>query len=99
MAQLAAEHGGDAGKANEATTAATTTTDDADKDKSDEGDKSKEKPAGETVVHASGLKADGGDFDAANPGAGQEADREWPLPDKKICACEMSFPIPANLGA
>lgn len=30
---------------------------------------------GEKYVKSSGLKADGGDFDAANPGAGKEADR------------------------
>jgi len=30
---------------------------------------------GEQYVHASGLKADGGDFDASRPGAGREADR------------------------
>lgn len=29
---------------------------------------------GEKYVKSSGLKADGGDFDAANPGAGKEAD-------------------------
>lgn len=31
---------------------------------------------GEKYVKSSGLKADGGDFDAANPGAGKEADRK-----------------------
>ncbi|TAQ86078.1 hypothetical protein B7494_g5595 [Chlorociboria aeruginascens] len=30
---------------------------------------------GEKYVKSSGMKADGGDFDAANPGAGKEADR------------------------
>jgi len=30
---------------------------------------------GEQYVKSSGMKADGGDFDAANPGAGKEADR------------------------
>jgi len=30
---------------------------------------------GEQYVKSSGMKADGGDFDAANPGAGREADR------------------------
>ena len=30
---------------------------------------------GEKYVKSSGLAADGGDFDAANPGAGKEADR------------------------
>lgn len=32
---------------------------------------------GEKYVKSSGMKADGGDFDAANPGAGKEADREF----------------------
>ncbi len=31
---------------------------------------------GEKYVKSSGMKADGGDFDASNPGAGREADRE-----------------------
>ncbi|KAK3302497.1 uncharacterized protein B0T15DRAFT_543093 [Chaetomium strumarium] len=31
---------------------------------------------GEEYVHSSGLKADGGDFDASRPGAGREADRK-----------------------
>lgn len=30
---------------------------------------------GEKYVKSSGMKAEGGDFDAANPGAGKEADR------------------------
>lgn len=30
---------------------------------------------GEKYVKSSGMKADGGDFDASNPGAGKEADR------------------------
>jgi hypothetical protein len=32
---------------------------------------------GEKYVKSSGLKADGGDFDAAKPGAAKEADREF----------------------
>lgn len=32
---------------------------------------------GEKHVKSSGMKADGGDFDAANPGAAKEADREF----------------------
>lgn len=35
---------------------------------------------GEQYVKSSGLKADGGDFDAANPGAGKEADSELSSP-------------------
>jgi hypothetical protein len=33
---------------------------------------------GKQYVKSSGLKSDGGDFDAANPGAAKEADREFP---------------------
>lgn len=33
---------------------------------------------GEKYVKSSGMAADGGDFDASNPGAGREADREFP---------------------
>jgi hypothetical protein len=32
---------------------------------------------GEKYVKSSGMVADGGDFDAASPGAGKEADREF----------------------
>ena len=35
---------------------------------------------GEQVVTATGLHADGGDFDATKPGAGREADREFSFP-------------------
>ena len=34
---------------------------------------------GEKYVKSSGMKADGGDFDASNPGAGKEADRKHNL--------------------
>jgi hypothetical protein len=34
---------------------------------------------GEKYVKSSGMVADGGDFDASNPGAGREADREYIL--------------------
>ena len=37
---------------------------------------SKGEGTGEKYVKSSGMKADGGDFDASNPGAGREADRE-----------------------
>ncbi|KAL8397717.1 hypothetical protein RB594_004427 [Gaeumannomyces avenae] len=78
LEQVAREHGGDAGSAAH---------DDADADaakpqqtpsapKEDEGvKKSESRGSGEKFVKASGLAADGGDFDAANPGAGREADR------------------------
>lgn len=35
------------------------------------------KGTGEKYVKSSGLQADGGDFDASNPGAGKEADRTY----------------------
>lgn len=38
-------------------------------------DGGKDKGTGELYVKSSGLKADGGDFDATKPGAGREADR------------------------
>ncbi|KAF2087462.1 hypothetical protein K490DRAFT_65849 [Saccharata proteae CBS 121410] len=39
------------------------------------GEHGKEKGTGEQYVKSSGLAADGGNFDASNPGAGREADR------------------------
>jgi hypothetical protein len=50
--------------------------------KADDGDdgpqkESKGEGTGEKYVKSSGMKADGGDFDAANPGAGKEADRTF----------------------
>jgi hypothetical protein len=52
--------------------------------KADDGDdgpqkESKGEGTGEKYVKSSGMKADGGDFDAANPGAGKEADRKFSL--------------------
>ena len=43
-----------------------------------EGDEESHKSSGtgEQYVKSSGLQADGGDFDATNPGAGREADRK-----------------------
>ena len=38
---------------------------------------SKGEGTGEKYIKSSGMKADGGDFDASNPGAGREADREF----------------------
>lgn len=72
VAVLAREHGGDAGQANHEPT----TTGDAKPDETAKTDDKKESEGtGEKVVHASGLAADGGDFDASKPGAGVEADR------------------------
>ena len=78
IADVAKEHGGDAGNANESVgkkegDAPTGAADDED----DDGPQttSHGEGTGEQYVKSSGLKADGGDFDAAAPGAGREADR------------------------
>ncbi|KAK1756107.1 hypothetical protein QBC47DRAFT_180283 [Echria macrotheca] len=81
--QVAREHGGDAGKSG--------SDESLSDDKKGEGEKGEGKGegpgglpkvdggenegTGELYVKSSGLKADGGDFDAAKPGAGREADR------------------------
>lgn len=51
-----------------------------EEDKSGEGEaqKSEKEGTGEQYVKSSGLAADGGDFDATNPGAGAEANRKAP---------------------
>ncbi|KJZ76060.1 hypothetical protein HIM_04516 [Hirsutella minnesotensis 3608] len=69
--ELAREHGGDAGNVGDASKERHTGED-------AEGDESKEhesKGTGEQWVKTTGFAADGGDFDAAKPGAGKEADR------------------------
>ncbi|KAG6210884.1 hypothetical protein E4U35_004176 [Claviceps purpurea] len=79
LATVAKEHGGDAGNLETESeskskskgpgsleNASSKATD--DKDEQDKG-------TGELYVRASGLAADGGDFDASRPGAGREADR------------------------
>jgi len=79
VAKLAAEHGGDAGNLDgEKQAGGDGEGKDAEGD--DEDDDGPQKTShgegtGEKYVKSSGLKADGGDFDAANPGAGKEADR------------------------
>ncbi|KAK0673872.1 hypothetical protein QBC41DRAFT_298340 [Cercophora samala] len=65
---VAKEHGGDAGaKAREEKKGQRSSSVDTQEDH--------EEGTGELYVRSSGLKADGGDFDAAAPGAGKEADR------------------------
>lgn len=81
VADVAADHGGDAGKA--ASDEASTTSGNksgglagehgTDDPKHDEV---KAEGTGEKWVKTSGLAADGGDFDATKPGAGREADRK-----------------------
>ncbi|KAL7918523.1 hypothetical protein ACQKWADRAFT_303916 [Trichoderma austrokoningii] len=80
--ELAAEHGGDAAAAATATATATAAETDsstavsaAPEEKKPELAGNEHEAMGEQHVKSSGLAADGGDFDAANPGAGQEADR------------------------
>jgi len=51
---------------------------------------------GEKYVKSSGMKADGGDFDAANPGAGKEADR---LLEEKGIHHEVPATTPATSTA
>lgn len=74
IADVAKEYGGDAGKAAPSENVDVA----ADQDEADgEGPQSKSmgEGTGEQYVKSSGLKADGGDFDASAPGAGREADR------------------------
>lgn len=73
VAVLASEHGGNAAAAAKDVKTETTADESKEESKEDDG---KSKGTGEQVVHASGLNADGGDFDASKPGAGHEADRE-----------------------
>lgn len=72
LSTVAREHGGDAGT-HGTETAASSRKPGAGSDLP--ADQSQEQGTGEKYVKSSGLQADGGDFDAANPGAGREADR------------------------
>lgn len=82
--EVAKEHGGDAGQ-NKSTGSVNDTSSGVTKtsSKDDAGDedgpnaKSKGEGTGEKYVKSSGLKADGGDFDVSQPGAGREADRKF----------------------
>jgi hypothetical protein len=78
---LAKENGGDAGKAS-SSDVALNKKDSAPAEEEEDGPQKKStgEGTGEQWVKSSGLKADGGDFDAANPGAGKEADRECYAP-------------------
>ena len=80
LAEIAREHGGDAGIQEGASK-------DADNKDGEAvegavaGEDGKEQGTGEQYVKTSGLAADGGDFDATKPGAGREADRRsYPIP-------------------
>ncbi|KAK3505159.1 hypothetical protein B0T13DRAFT_455511 [Neurospora crassa] len=66
LGEVAKQHGGDAGKAEDGGV------------KEPQNDAPKEeqaKPESHPIHHATGFQADGGDFDAAAPGAGIDADR------------------------
>ncbi|KAI1282516.1 hypothetical protein F5Y07DRAFT_352840 [Xylaria sp. FL0933] len=71
LAEVAKENGGDAG--NESSSSVDKSKEKETKEA--EEDTNKSEGTGEQYVKSSGLKADGGDFDATNPGAGKEADR------------------------
>jgi hypothetical protein len=83
--QVAREHGGDAGNAaHDAASSSARAEGQAPSPNAaggaapEEGKKLEREGTGEKLVRSSGLVADGGDFDAANPGAGREADSEPP---------------------
>jgi len=82
ISEVAKEFGGDAGNAKPDTP--NTSNQHVDKSGKAEGDDDDDdgpqkvshgEGTGEKYVKSSGLNADGGDFDATNPGAGKEADR------------------------
>lgn len=83
IAEVAREHGGDAGNANkEPASAPTPDAASGGKPKTGSGEDddgpqtvSHGEGTGEKYVKSNGLQADGGNFDAAQPGAGREADR------------------------
>jgi len=72
LATVAKECGGDAGNMKTEPEPESESSGDAAAGKDGDGEG---KGTGELYVKASGLAADGGDFDAAKPGAGREADR------------------------
>lgn len=71
IAAVARERGGDAANVGG------NKSDEKDDDPEGLRGNSESKGTGEQYVKTSGLKADGGDFDATKPGAGREADREF----------------------
>ncbi|KAJ2997397.1 hypothetical protein NUW58_g663 [Xylaria curta] len=73
LEEVAKEHGGDAG--NSSASSVDSVKREGEDIKESEEVKHESKGTGEQYVRTSGLQADGGDFDATNPGAGREADR------------------------
>lgn len=77
LEEVAREHGGDAGAANERKGSLVPPRDPNDTSEAPKSDaeKNEEKGDGTLYVKSTGLQADGGDFDVTKPGAGREADR------------------------
>ncbi|KAK2612966.1 hypothetical protein QQS21_001077 [Conoideocrella luteorostrata] len=78
VAEVAKEHGGDAGNIGTESKTRSSKSDRAEiteAEDSKDKDKAGDEGTGEKYVKTSGLAADGGDFDATKPGAGREADR------------------------
>lgn len=77
LEEVAREHGGDAGNIHERKGSLVPPRDPNDTSEAPKSDaeKQEDKGDGTLYVKSSGLKADGGDFDATKPGAGREADR------------------------
>jgi hypothetical protein len=76
VADVAKEHGGDAG--NSSTSVDAESKKEEKEEKLDSNKATESSGTGEQYVKSSGLQADGGDFDATKPGAGAEADRKFP---------------------
>ncbi|KID89138.1 glycine-rich cell wall structural protein 1 [Metarhizium guizhouense ARSEF 977] len=74
LAAIAKENGGDAGN-TQVGSESTSAKSDAAAAGHAEDKSSESKGTGEQYVKTTGLAADGGNFDATNPGAGREADR------------------------
>lgn len=84
VSEIAKENGGDAGRASRegrassASSSSSAHSSDSGLGKRDTEPDDPKAAAGKGLLYvkSSGLKADGGDFDATKPGAGREADRE-----------------------
>lgn len=123
VAELAKEHGGDAGAVSHGTSKGSGMLDGSDvpapkpeestssisspdvaktegtspeADKTHDQKKKEEDGTGEQYVKSSGLKADGGDFDATKPGAGREADRLLEVKGIHPVSGKQSHPSPGD---
>lgn len=95
LIEVAKEHGGDAGNTSTATGpekrgGAEQRTTDNDEEGDGPQKTSSGEGTGEQYVKSSGLKADGGDFDATNPGAGREADRMFNFSPLLLYASQLT---------